>query len=840
MAFDREKVLRTAQTYVQRKRYDKAIAEYQKIVQHDPTDVRTLLKIGDLQSRLEAYAEAIVTYERVARYYADQGFALKAIAVYKQVRELIAKHVPYLADKYSHITPKLAELFTQLGLISDALAAYDEIAIRLQKSGRDRDAVDILRKVVSLEPTNPLHHLRLAEALSRVRDVDGAIQQFAIATEILIKLGRQDDALKVLERLLHHRAEARYAKQAAEMYLARAQGNDGMLALAKLQICFQADPKDLETLGLLAKAFIVIGQPAKAIEVEKEMARLAFEQGKQEVFERILAGLRQKAPGDPVVQKLSAHSSGHMAAVRPPARPAPPPPPVRAPADGEVIELDDVDAEIVAEGPELSVAEGKKAEELSAADLSQMTSSVLADAELFRTQGLLTRAAEVLKGGVERQPTSVPLRQAYCNVLLEMGSHREAVDEMLELASLALDALDAEGAIGHLLSALQIIPDHPQALELLAELGYDLQPEAPRSAPQAPPPPPPVQQSAIAHSPAPEPLPAYELEEDLDVIEIADLDDVEEVVELKPAAAEAPLPSFPLEAEAEEATVSAPAPTVAESQAFTGSDSVESALEEAEFFASRDLFEDALSVLEEQLARSPDHPALLAKLREVEAALASQQMGGSGPRERPQGMVTDDSDIALELDLLDIIPEPRPEVEGAEEQVDVEEVFAKFKEGVRAQIDETDSATHYDLGIAYREMGLFADAIEELEIAARDPKRACISHSMVAAIHRSQNDLEAALQSLTKALAAEHKTVEQELGILYELGDVSEAMQNIPQAVAWFERLAERTPSYEDPRGSVHDRLTALSATLPDRPRAIAVNDIDDLDAAFDAIVKTD
>ena len=828
MAFDRDKVLRTAQTYVQKKRYDKAIAEYQRIVQHDPNDVRTLLKIGDLQARLEAYGEAIATYERVARYYADQGFSLKAIAVYKQIREIIAKHVPYLADRYSHITPKLAELFTQLGLVSDALAAYDEIAVQYQKAGRDRDAIDILRKIVSLEPANPLHHLRLAEALSRIRDIDGAIQQFAIAAEILIKLGRPNDALKVLERLLHHRPDARYAKQAAELYLARAQGNDGMLALAKLQICFQANPKDLETLGLLAKAFIVIDQPAKAIEVEKEMARLAFEQGRQDVFERIIADLRRKAPTDPVVQRLAAHSSGHMAAVRPPARPAPPPPPSRAAADSEeVIELEDVDAEIIQEAPELSVAEGKKKDEQAAqADLSQYTSTVLADADLFRSQGLLTRAAEVLKAGIERQPRSEPLRKAYYEVLLEMGSYREAVEQMLELASLALDALDAEGAIGYLLGALQIVPDHPQALELLAELGYSPQPEAA-----------PAQQAAPATPAAPpaaieeEPLPAYELEEDVDVVEITDFEE-----EAAPAAAEAPLPSFPLESE------EAPhaAPTVADSRAFTGSESVESALEEAEFFASRGLYEDALSVLEEQLARTPDHPAVLAKLREVEAAFASQQMGGSGPRERPQGMAGAASDIALELDLLDIIPEPRPEVEGADEQVDVEEVFAKFKEGVRKQIDESDSATHYDLGVAYQEMGLFPDAIEEFEIAARDPRRACISHSMVAAIHRSQNNFEAALKSYTKALAAEHKTVEQELSILYELGDLSEAMRDIPQAIAWFERLAERTPSYEDPRGSVQDRLDALCATMPNRSRAIAVNDIDDLDAAFDAIVKAD
>ena len=121
---DREKTLQAAQKYIEKKRYDRAIAEYQRIVQDDPNDARTLLKIGDLQARLSAYPEAIATYDRVGQFYAAQGFALKAIAVYKQIREIIKKHVPNLADRYSHITPLLAELYTQLGLVSDALAAY--------------------------------------------------------------------------------------------------------------------------------------------------------------------------------------------------------------------------------------------------------------------------------------------------------------------------------------------------------------------------------------------------------------------------------------------------------------------------------------------------------------------------------------------------------------------------------------------------------------------------------------------------------------------------------------------------------------------------------------------
>ncbi|HEY5375756.1 MAG TPA: tetratricopeptide repeat protein, partial [Polyangiaceae bacterium] len=89
---DREKTLQAAQKYIEKKRYDRAIAEYQRIVQDDPNDARTLLKIGDLQARLQAYPEAIATYDRVGQYYSAQGFALKAIAVYKQIRELIKKH----------------------------------------------------------------------------------------------------------------------------------------------------------------------------------------------------------------------------------------------------------------------------------------------------------------------------------------------------------------------------------------------------------------------------------------------------------------------------------------------------------------------------------------------------------------------------------------------------------------------------------------------------------------------------------------------------------------------------------------------------------------------------
>ena len=105
MAINREKILLEAQKLVDKKRFDKAIAEYQKVVADDPNDVRTLLKVGDLFLRMQQFAEAIATYDRVAQYYSVQGFSVKAVAVFKQMREIIQKHAPHLEDRFGHIVP---------------------------------------------------------------------------------------------------------------------------------------------------------------------------------------------------------------------------------------------------------------------------------------------------------------------------------------------------------------------------------------------------------------------------------------------------------------------------------------------------------------------------------------------------------------------------------------------------------------------------------------------------------------------------------------------------------------------------------------------------------------
>src|SRR5207245_3383988 len=58
---------------------------------------------------------------------------------------------------------------------------------------------------------------------------------------------------------------------------------------------------------------------------------------------------------------------------------------------------------------------------------------------------------------------------------------------------------------------------------------------------------------------------------------------------------------------------------------------------------------------------------------------------------------------------------------GDEEQ-DFHDMLARFKQGIDENIDEADFQSHYDLGVAFKEMGLLDEAIAEFQKALRAPE----------------------------------------------------------------------------------------------------------------------
>jgi tetratricopeptide (TPR) repeat protein len=939
LAFDREKTLQAAQKFVEKRKYDRAILEYQKVVQQEPNDARTLLRIGDLQSRMGAHAEAIATYDRVALYYAGRGFSLKAVAVLKQIGELIERHAPQLGDQYGHVLPKLAQIYAELGLINDALATYDRVARRLQDRGRDRDAVEIIRRMVSLDRANALPYLRLAEALCRVTRVDEAIEHFWNAAQLLTQQGRPDDALKVLERILHFRQDPRIARVAAQLYLTKATREAGMQALARLQLCFEADPKDLETLALLAQAFDVIGQSSKGVEVYKEMVRIAFESGQKELHERYLQHLLRVAPDDPQVRALGAMNR-KAPSDRPPAV-------VRSSSAPPELGDDDIeflDNDAVEEDPEPSVravrrqppavrrshaprvrpdgnrppssvpALSVEAGTLRPAEMgtgaSEFLRKALVDAESFRGLKLFSKASQCLRQALAMTPDSLELRAALQQVLLESGDASAAIEQMLAVAKMYLERGSLSAAEAELFQVLELSPDLPAAVRLLEQVeaqartsraqkqgksarpkspagseelsgpssGVENEPfelrarvsltpqleEIPSSAPPAP-------RAAPAVPALEHPLPAYDLE-----------DEQTGRASLKDVRPEAPLPQFSLDS----GLLSAPEAAAVGLQSVRPAprrESIRAALDEAEFFSARGLYQDASMILRDRLDQYPGDAELIEAIARIEPQLngesgtrdvgrlsedssaqapaattasaaatvsaasksaAARLLAVAGPpssslgkelrvqfstdgKIEPGAVIDADADMDL-VNALEMQPEDQ-------QQIDVDEVFAKFKQGVKAQVSDNDSATHYDLGVAYKEMGLLTDAAREFEIASRDPKRECTCLAMMGMMYRERGELDRAAEAHVRALNAKHKTVAQEMSLYYDLGTIYEQKGDPDEAIYYYQRIARRDPAYRD----VPQRLQALlpqSRRFSQQPRAI--NDDQEFDRSFDELYE--
>jgi pilus assembly protein FimV len=289
MAINKNKVMDAARKARDKGQLDKAIKEYLKIVREDPKDVRVWLKIGDLYAKKGAKAEATDTYLRVAKFYSEQGFYLKAVAVYKQILKLDPRLV--------EVNLKLAELYRQLGLLSDAMQHFEMVAAFFHREGKTREALATIRQLVDLDPENVATRIKLAELYSKEGMVEDAVTEFGHACEYLRKHNRLDDFLKVAERLLWHKPDhVALNRELAGLYLRR---NDPRRALQKLQTCFKSDPRDVETLGLLAQAFQALDQKGKTVSVLKEMARVLVEVGKRREAEDVHRKILAFVPSDP-------------------------------------------------------------------------------------------------------------------------------------------------------------------------------------------------------------------------------------------------------------------------------------------------------------------------------------------------------------------------------------------------------------------------------------------------------------------------------------------------------------------------------------------------------------
>ena len=167
--------------------------------------------------------------------------------------------------------------------------------------------------------------------------------------------------------------------------------------------------------------------------------------------------------------------------------------------------------------------------------------------------------------------------------------------------------------------------------------------------------------------------------------------------------------------------------------------------------------------------------------------------------------------------------------------LDVEQVFEQFKKGVSEQIGMGDSETHFDLGIAYKEMGLIDDAAKEFELAMANPQRECLCHTMIGLCRIEQGRVSEAIGHYKKGLYVGNKTAAEEIGLYYELAVAYQALDDPQEAIYYLQKVVKRDVTFRDGKARL-DELSAPAAALPQQPALV----LDEVDAAFDDLMDMD
>lgn len=194
MALQREQVLQTAEKYVARGKIEPAIREYRKILAEHPDDINTLNRVGDLYARIHRNDEAINFFTQIADRYTEDGFFVKAIAIYKKIIKLDPTRL--------EIYEKLAELYHRQGLVNEARTQYQVLADYYQKHDDAASAIIIYQKMVELEPDNPTYHVKLADIYRQEKLVGQALGEYRTIAEVMLSHGRAQEAAQVYERAL--------------------------------------------------------------------------------------------------------------------------------------------------------------------------------------------------------------------------------------------------------------------------------------------------------------------------------------------------------------------------------------------------------------------------------------------------------------------------------------------------------------------------------------------------------------------------------------------------------------------------------------------------------------
>ena len=267
----------------------------------------------------------------------------------------------------------------------------------------------------------------------------------------------------------------------------------------------------------------------------------------------------------------------------------------------------------------------------------------------------------------------------------------------------------------------------------------------------------------------------------------------------EPVAARAPLPEIPAAPEPPE--VLDEAMELVEVDEVLSGPSKEQ-LGELDFFIQQGLLDDAAKVLSKMRGTFPGHPDVAARQAMLKARGWDEERPAAAASTAADLFSEEEQffDLAAELEKELADEEMVAEATGAGKgnDVSIEELFKEFQRGVAEQVQEEDYDTHFNLGLAYREMGLLDEAIGEFQLSAKSPDYLVESASMIGACFLDKGLPEQAAEWYQRALATSNLPIETEFGLRYELGRAHEQAGNTAAALACFSEVLAVNPAFRD------------------------------------------
>lgn len=401
MAVNKEKLTASAMKHLQRGALDKAVKDFEKILNAYPEDERALQKVADLYARMGKMEKALDAYSRVSALYVKQGFSAKVIAVYKQILQI--------DNSRFDIREKLAETYRQLGHLSESIHEFQAILKHYEEQERPTEVLRIMKKIAVADANNLTTRVRLAEAYFKQKMMDEGKEEYRKILQNLKDKGREDDYVRVLDRFYQLVPEdVARGRELVQLYLERGETKKALTRLVELE---KNDPNGIGTLELIAKAHYADKQLAKTIIVYRQIATILRNKGEtnnlRKVYEKILSIDPNDEEAKKAIEELPFQTGLPTDSAR------------------------ESELEEISTASEFETKEGKAVIE-AATDTPPQTPTkeipgsekMLTEAEVFMKYGLYDQAESRLETILENEPENVRALKLLANAY----AHLDAVD----------------------------------------------------------------------------------------------------------------------------------------------------------------------------------------------------------------------------------------------------------------------------------------------------------------------------------------------------------------------------------------------------------------------------